>query len=158
VVSIDEGVNVVDLVPVVYEPPVVRFLNVSPLVILPPVYILYDWPVAILGDVNSITLLPEIPDGTENDIIGDVFESVIVMREFAVTEAVYLTIGCVHTLVVGLEVLPAMAKMVPPVILNVLLSQSNPHSGELAPIATIRPPFIVIVPLESIASLFEALQ
>ena len=67
--------------------------------------------------------------------------------------APYINERCVLTLAVGELVEPPVPISTPPVILNVLLSQSKPSSGAVAPEEITTPPVIVSVPFESIPSL-----
>ena len=57
---------------------------------------------------------------------------------------------------VGLLVAPPVPTIIPPFITNWFWSQSNPSSGAEEPELSAIPPFTVIVPLESIPSLFVA--
>ena len=63
---------------------------------------------------------------------------------------------CVHTEAVGVEVAPPIPTMMPPVILKVFWSQSKPSSGLWEPMAMVRPPVTVMVPLASMPSLLVA--
>ncbi len=61
--------------------------------------------------------------------------------------------GCVQTFCVGVEVVPPMPIIVPPVTVKVFSSQSKPASGVVVPQAITTPPLTVSVELESMPSL-----
>jgi hypothetical protein len=64
--------------------------------------------------------------------------------------------GCLQVLDDGVLVPPPRPSSVPPVMVKVLLSQSNPSSGCVVPMAMAVPPLMVSVPLESMPSLLLA--
>ena len=102
---------------------------------------------------NTVALLTVLGHLYEKSTVPELFFTEIYLPDVTDTD-VTEEYGCDAD--VGLLVAPPVPTIIPPLMTNLFWSQSKPSSGELEPELKAIPPLIVIVPLESIPSLFVA--